>query len=138
MEFSIAQFFPPFPFFGPAHRRPAFAIVGGCPVLAACLFRLPAYAATTGRITIDGVVPILCSLEVRQDPGAKGIADLPAGHAGRRIATVTETCNRLEGYTVTIAAGDLSYPAEDFQSFQPMLGGPKLEPSVCSSAWNTR
>ncbi len=68
-----------------------------------CLACPPAAAAPTGQVTITGSVPILCSLDVQQEPGAVGIPDISAGHTNRRVATVTETCNSPDGYTVTVS-----------------------------------
>ena len=67
-----------------------------------CLVCLPAVAATTGQVTITGNVPIACSLDVQQEPGAVGIPDISAGFTNLRVATVTETCNSPDGYTVTV------------------------------------
>lgn len=78
-------------------------------VVVGCLFCLPALAATTGQVTITGNVPILCTLDVQQEAGADNISDISAGHANRHVATVTETCNSPDGYTVTLTgsnAGD--------------------------------
>lgn len=61
-----------------------------------------AAAATTGQVTITGNVPIACDLVVQQEPGADNISDISAGHANRHVATVTETCNSPDGYTVTL------------------------------------
>ena len=68
----------------------------------ACLICPPATAATTGQVTITWNVPIVCSLDVRQEAGAVSISDISAGHTNRRIATVTETCHSPDGYTVTL------------------------------------
>lgn len=76
---------------------------------AACFICQSAVAAGTGDITITGNVPILCSLDVQQEPAAVSIPDISAGHANRHIATVTENCNSPDGYTVTmrgVNAGD--------------------------------
>jgi len=75
---------------------------GWCLLVVECLICLPALAATTGQVTITGSVPILCSLEVQQEAGAVSIPDISAGHTNRRVATVTETCNSPDGYTVTM------------------------------------
>lgn len=83
--------------------RPAVSGNAGCWLLVfECLICTPAIAATTGQVTITGNVPIVCSLEVQQEAGAVSIPDISAGHANRRIATVTETCNSPDGYTVTM------------------------------------
>ena len=74
----------------------------GCLLIVQCLGCAPALAATTGQVTITGSVPIVCSLEVRQESGAVGIPDISAGHTNRLVATVTETCNSPDGYTVTL------------------------------------
>ena len=66
-----------------------------------CFVWLPVNAATTGQVTLTGNVPILCSLDVQQEPGAVSIPDISAGYTNRRVATVTETCNSPDGYTVT-------------------------------------
>jgi len=83
--------------------RPAVsASVGCCLLVVECLICLPALAATTGQVTITGNVPILCSLDVQQEAGAVSIPDISAGYTNRRIATVTESCNSPDGYTVTM------------------------------------
>lgn len=85
--------------------RPAvFSHIGWCLLVVECLICPPALAAGTGEITITGSVPIICSLDVQQEPGAVSIPDISAGHANRRIATVTENCNSPDGYTVTMLA----------------------------------
>ncbi len=71
-------------------------------VIVGCLICLRALAASTGQITITGNVPVLCSLDVNQEAGAVNIPDISAGDTNRRIATVTETCNSPDGYTVTM------------------------------------
>ncbi len=74
-----------------------------------CLFSPLATAATTGEVTITGNVPIACDLLVQQEAGADNIPDISAGHTNRHVATVTETCNSPDGYTVTVTgsnAGD--------------------------------
>lgn len=65
-----------------------------------------ALAAPTGQVTITGNVPILCDLLVQQESGAANIPDISAGHDGRHIATVTETCNSPDGYTVTVTGAN--------------------------------
>lgn len=61
-----------------------------------------ATAAPTGQVTITGNVPIACDLLVQQEVGAANISDISAGHTNRHVATVTETCNSPDGYTVTV------------------------------------
>ena len=78
-----------------------------------------AAAATTGQVTITGNVPIACSLLVQQESAADNIPDISAGHANRHVATVTETCNSPDGYTVTLAgtnSGDHTGMFVDFVS----------------------
>ncbi|MBI3897179.1 MAG: hypothetical protein HY308_02665 [Gammaproteobacteria bacterium] len=65
-----------------------------------------ATAATTGQVTITGNVPIACDLLVQQETGADNIPDISAGHSNRHVATVTETCNSPDGYTVTLTASN--------------------------------
>lgn len=67
---------------------------------------MPVNAASTGQVTITGSVPIACDLEVQQEAGATGTADISAGHANRHVATVAETCNSPDGYTVTVAGAN--------------------------------
>lgn len=74
----------------------------GCLLIIQGLACPPAAAAPTGQVTITGNVPIVCSLDVQQEPGAASIPDISAGHTNRRVATVTETCNSPDGYTVTV------------------------------------
>ncbi len=78
-----------------------------------------ATAATTGQVTITGNVPIACDLLVQQEAGADNISDISAGHANRHVATVTETCNSPDGYTVTLTgsnSGDHTGMFVDFVS----------------------
>ena len=65
-----------------------------------------AAAATTGQVTISGNVPIACDLLVQQEAGADNIPDISAGHINRHVATVTETCNSPDGYTVTVTGSN--------------------------------
>ena len=77
--------------------------------LSICSLSSPSSAATSGEVQATGNVPILCDLQVQQEPAATDIADISAGHASRHIATVTETCNSPDGYIVTLTtanAGD--------------------------------
>ena len=67
---------------------------------------IPVNAASTGQVTITGSVPIACDLEVQQEAGATGIADISAGHASLHVATITETCNSPDGYTVTVVGAN--------------------------------
>jgi len=69
---------------------------------ALCLLSPAAAAQSAGQVTITGNVPIACSLDVQQEPGAVNIPDISAGFSNRRVATVTETCNSPDGYTVTV------------------------------------
>ena len=78
------------------------AAAAGCLLIIPSLACPPAAAAPTGQVTITGSVPIVCSLDVQQEPGAVSIPDISAGHTNRRVATVTETCNSPDGYTVTV------------------------------------
>lgn len=76
-------------------------------LLAGGYFSVPlATAATTGQVTITGNVPIACDLLVQQEPGADDIPDISAGHTNRHVATVTETCNSPDGYTVTVTGSN--------------------------------
>jgi hypothetical protein len=61
-----------------------------------------ANAALSGTVTLSGAVPALCAIVVLPAIGATGILDLSAGDTNRTIATVTETCNDPDGYTVTV------------------------------------
>jgi hypothetical protein len=65
-----------------------------------------AAAAPTGQVTITGNVPVTCDLLVQQEADAISIPDISAGHANRHIATVTETCNSPDGYTVTLTGAN--------------------------------
>lgn len=70
------------------------------------LFIPSAAAAPMGQVTITGNVPITCDLLVQQESGASSIADISAGHTSRHVATVTETCNSPDGYTVIMTAAN--------------------------------
>lgn len=79
-----------------AYAVTAFMLAGGF------LLVPRAAAAQTGQVTITGSVPILCDLEVQQEAGAVSIPDISAGATNRHVATVTETCRSIDGYTVTV------------------------------------
>jgi hypothetical protein len=69
-----------------------------------CLFLLPfrSEAATQGTVTLTGRVPQACDIVVTTEAGATNIADISAGDTDRLIATVNESCNDPQGYTVTV------------------------------------
>jgi hypothetical protein len=69
-----------------------------------CLFALPfrSEAATQGTVTLTGKVPQACDIVVTTEAGATNIADISAGDTDRLIATVNESCNDPQGYTVTV------------------------------------
>ncbi len=71
-------------------------------MLASAISAYDCNAATTGTVTITGMVPAVCAVVVAPDAGATGIADISAGDTNRLIATVTETCNDPNGYTMTV------------------------------------
>ena len=71
-------------------------------VAALCLLPSLAHAATSGSLTINGKVPIVCGVSVAAAPGATNISDLSAGNASLLVATVTENCNDPVGYAVTV------------------------------------
>ncbi len=81
-------------------------LVGVLLLTGGCLFVSPAFAAPTGQVTITGNVPVACDLLVQQEAGASSIPDISAGHVDRHIATVTETCNSPDGYTVTMTGAN--------------------------------
>lgn len=72
----------------------------GCLLLGLVVVTGPAVAADS-RVDIEivGIVPESCSIAV-DDSGA--VLDLSAGVRQVRVATVTESCNRAGGYTVTV------------------------------------
>src|SRR5271168_1214207 len=80
--------------------------IGALLLMGNVLFASPAFAASTGQVTITGNVPITCNLLVQQEAGASSIPDISAGHTNRHIATVTETCNSPDGYTVTMTGAN--------------------------------
>lgn len=62
----------------------------------------PAGAGLNGTVSLTGSVPALCAIVVLPAAGAVGISDISAGDTNRTIATVTETCNAPNGYTITV------------------------------------
>jgi hypothetical protein len=61
-----------------------------------------ANAATVGTVTLSGKVLQACNIVVTAAAGATNIADISAGDIDRVIATVNESCNDTNGYTVTV------------------------------------
>lgn len=87
-------------YFTLARTAAAFLLAGSC-------LSVPlAVAAPTGQVTITGNVPIVCDLLVQQEAGAASIPDISAGHTNRHVATVIETCNSPDGYTVTVTGAN--------------------------------
>ncbi len=68
-----------------------------------CIYITPAQAALTGTVTITGAVPTACAIIVLPAVGASSIMDISLGDTNRLVATVTETCNDPDGYTVSVA-----------------------------------
>ncbi len=66
----------------------------------------PVQAALSGSVTLTGAVPALCAIVVLPSAGATGITDISAGDTNRTIATVTETCNDPDGYTITMVGAN--------------------------------
>lgn len=69
-------------------------VFGGAVVLA--------QAAQVGTVTVNGAVPLACDIVVTAEAGASNIADISVGDTDRLIATVTESCNDPDGYTVSL------------------------------------
>lgn len=72
-------------------------------LLPLCASALPLQAAQVGTVTVNGAVPLACDIAVTAEAGASNIADISAGDSDRLIATVTESCNDPDGYTVSVA-----------------------------------
>ena len=80
-------------------RSSAFATA----TLVAVLLSAPAIAATTGSITISGTVPAATAIVVTGSTGYNNL-DLAATATNLQVATVNETNNTTNGYTVTVAS----------------------------------
>jgi hypothetical protein len=61
---------------------------------------IPGFALGTGTLTISGTMPLLETISASP---ASYTLDLVNGVTGVTVATVTETCNRKTGYTVSIS-----------------------------------
>ncbi len=74
----------------------------------AAAFGLPssALAASSGGLTISGKVPLSCNIAVTPASGASNIADLSQGNTGLLVATVSESCNDPNGYSVSVAGAN--------------------------------
>jgi len=70
---------------------------------AAALIALPAQAASTGTIQLNGTVAQSCTVAVVDANQALNLTD---GENRRRVGTVTETCNVGIGYRVTLSSGN--------------------------------
>lgn len=71
-----------------------------------CMGAAGVQAAQVGTVTVNGAVPLACNIVVTSEAGASNIADISAGDNDRLIATVTESCNDPDGYTVTVAGSN--------------------------------
>jgi hypothetical protein len=61
---------------------------------------IPAFADNTGTLTISGTMPLLQTISASL---TGNVLDLVNGVTGMTIATVTETCNRKTGYTISVS-----------------------------------
>jgi spore coat protein U-like protein len=62
-------------------------------------------AATTGTLFLKGNVPVNCGITVA--PTAKATTlDLIAGEVGANVGSVTETCNNVNGYTISLSSAN--------------------------------
>ena len=67
------------------------------------LTSLPALAATSGTITLSGVVPAVTAIVITQY-AASTTLDFSAGAVNLPVAGITETNNTTSGYTVLISS----------------------------------
>jgi hypothetical protein len=63
----------------------------------------PAFAGTTGSVTISGVVPAATAIVVTGSTGYNNL-DLSTSATNLQVASVVETNNTTNGYTVTLAS----------------------------------
>jgi hypothetical protein len=66
---------------------------------------IPAFAATTGTLTLTGTVPAVLDISVAAQPAAASL-DLSVNQANLLIANVTERSNRKPGYTVSLQSSN--------------------------------
>lgn len=86
--------------------HPSFFVL---PVLAGTFFIANSVqAATTGTVTVTGMVPAACDVVVTTEAGATNITDISAGDTNRLIATVNENCNDPDGYTMEMVGTNSS------------------------------
>lgn len=76
--------------------RQGVALVCGAVIMAGV-----AHAATSGLVVITATVPVQCSIVVTPAAGAS-IADLTLGAMNLKVASVAESCNAPDGYSVQI------------------------------------
>ncbi len=62
-----------------------------------------AQASNTGTIRLQGTVQDVCQVSVT-DAGVN--LDLEAGERAREVATINETCNDYDGYTISFASSN--------------------------------
>lgn len=87
-------------------------------------------AATQGTVTLTGKVPQACNIIVTTEAGATNIADISQAATDVLIATVNESCNDPQGYTVSVAGthsgdhtGVFREPGGDEHPFTLKYGG---------------
>lgn len=66
---------------------------------------VPTFAATTGSLTLQGIVPQSISLSVAAAPAASAL-DLSTTQVDLQVATVTEQSNSHTGYKVTVTSAN--------------------------------
>ena len=62
-----------------------------------------ALAANSATLKLRGVVPEVCGVSIAETVDATSI-DILLGEVGVKVATVTETCNKATGYTISMSS----------------------------------
>ena len=70
------------------------------------LLAIPAFAATTGTLTLSGSVPAILEISVTATPGNLSLP-ITTTVSEQQVATVVERSNKKAGYTVTLQSASM-------------------------------
>lgn len=84
-------------------RRPVIAFAS-LALAAAYPVAAPAYTNTTsGIVNLNGAVALVCSISISSSGATTTFANMAQGTSATLIGTVTEICNDVNGYKVTLS-----------------------------------
>ncbi len=109
-----------------SHPKTLLALFAGLGTALLCA--APATAGTVGVLNLNATVEPACSIAVAPTAAASDL-DVVAGEINTQVATVSESCNDAEGYTVTVET-------DTFGAGSAALQGPDTYQAAFSIKYN--